>query len=297
MLSYYLKCKKNTESINPRVCKTNNGKTMMLSKCAVCGNKKSKFIKEQQAKGLLSNLGVKTPLNKIPLLGDILFYLSAALLNTTPLYKMNDIINNFLLAGDNFMSEMHLRQPQFTYSACGQFPKHKQRIQKFQKTGDTKYIYKNELDKACFAHDTAYFYSKNLTKRTVADKVLRDKAFNIAKDPKYDGYKRGLASMVYKFFDKKSKGSGVIALANKSVSQNQQLTKQLHKPIIGKFKNRKVHAVFKDNIRGADLADMQLISKFDKGVRFLLCVIDIFGKYAWVVPLKDKKGVRIVAAF
>ena len=210
---------------------------------------------------------------------------------------MNDIINNFLLAGDNFMSEMHLRQPQFTYSACGQFPKHKQRIQKFQKTGDTKYIYKNELDKACFAHDAAYFYSKNLTKRTVADKVLRDKAFNIAKDPKYDGYKRGLASMVYKFFDKKSKGSGVIALANKSVSQNQQLAKQLHKPIIGKFKNRKVHAVFKDNIRGADLADMQLISKFDKGVRFLLCVIDIFGKYAWVVPLKDKKGVRIVAAF
>ena len=104
---------------------------MMLSKCAVCGNKKSKFIKEQQAKGLLSNLGVKTPLNKIPLLGDILFYLSAALLNATPLYKMNDIINNFLLAGDNFMSEMHLRQPQFTYSACGQFPKHKQRIQKF----------------------------------------------------------------------------------------------------------------------------------------------------------------------
>ena len=103
--------------------------------------------------------------------------------------------------------------------------------------------------------------------------------------------------MVYKFFDKKSKGSGVIALANKSVSQNQQLAKQLHKPIIGKFKNRKVHAVFKDNIRGADLADMQLISKFDKGVRFLLCVIDIFGKYAWVVPLKDKKGVRIVAAF
>ena len=73
MLTYCLKCKKNTESINPKVSKTRNGKTIILSKCAVCNSKKSKFIKEQQAKGLLSNLGIKTPLNKIPLLGDILF--------------------------------------------------------------------------------------------------------------------------------------------------------------------------------------------------------------------------------
>ena len=73
MLFYCLNCKKNTESINPRVSATSNGKTMMLSKCAICGSKKSKFIKEQQAKGLLSNLDIRTPLNKIPLLGDILF--------------------------------------------------------------------------------------------------------------------------------------------------------------------------------------------------------------------------------
>ena len=73
MLSYCLKCKKNTESINPKISTTSNGKTMMLSKCAICGSKKSKFIKEQQAKGLLSNLGIRTPLVKIPLLGDILF--------------------------------------------------------------------------------------------------------------------------------------------------------------------------------------------------------------------------------
>ena len=73
MLSYCLKCRKNTESINPKVSKTKNGKTIILSKCAVCDSKKSKFIKEQQARGLLSNLGIKTPLNKIPLLGDILF--------------------------------------------------------------------------------------------------------------------------------------------------------------------------------------------------------------------------------
>ena len=102
------------------------------------------------------------------------------------------------------MPEIHLRQPQFTYSACGPFTKRKQRIQKFKGTGDANYVYKNELDKACFAHDAAYSDSKDLTKRTVADKILRNKAFNIAKDPKYDGHQRGLASMVYKFFDKKS---------------------------------------------------------------------------------------------
>ena len=73
MLSYCLKCKKNTESIIPKVSKTTNGKTMILSECAICGSKKSKFINDQQAKGLLSNLGIRTPLNKIPLLGDILF--------------------------------------------------------------------------------------------------------------------------------------------------------------------------------------------------------------------------------
>ena len=98
---------------------------------------------------------------------------------------------------------MHLRQPQFTYNACGPFTKHKQRIQKFKETGDTNYIYKNELDKACFAQDASYSDSKDLMKRTVADKMLGDKAFNIAKDPKYDGYQRVLASMVYTFFDLK----------------------------------------------------------------------------------------------
>ena len=87
------------------------------------------------------------------------------------------------------MPEMHLRQPQFANSACAPFTKHKQRIQKFKKTGDTNYSYKNELDKACFAHDAAYSDSKDFTKRTAADKILRNRAFNIAKDRKYDGYK------------------------------------------------------------------------------------------------------------
>ena len=191
------------------------------------------------------------------------------------------------------MPEMHLKQPGFTYSACGSFTKNEEIIQKFKGTGDTGYIYKNELDKAYFQHDMAYGDFKELARRTVSDKILRDKAFNIAKNPKYDGYQRELASMVYTFFDKKSTGSGV----NIPSEFNEQLAEELHKPIIRKLKKRKVYSGFKDNIWGADLADMQLISKFNKGFRFLLCAIDIFSKYACVVPLKDKKGVSIVNAF
>ena len=120
---------------------------------------------------------------------------------------------------------------------------------------------------------------------------LRDKAFNIAKNPKYDGYQRGLTSMIYNFFDKNTKGGG-LSYAIKSTLQDEKLAEKLHKPIIRKFKKRNVYSAFKDNIWGADLADMQLISKFNKGFRFLLCVIDIFSKYAWVIPLKGKKGCK-----
>ena len=104
---------------------------------------------------------------------------------------MNEIVNEFLLDGDKFMPEMHLRQPArgtlhagFTYSECEPFTKNKERIQRFKETGDTSYIYKNELDKACFQHDMAYGDFKDLAKRTAADKVLRDKAFKIASDQK-----------------------------------------------------------------------------------------------------------------
>ena len=116
---------------------------------------------------------------------------------------MNETVNKFLLTDHKFMRVMHLKQPGFTYSACGPFTKDKERIQKFKETGDANYIYKNELNKPCFQNDMAYGDFKDLAKRTASDKVLRDKAFNIAKSPKYDGYQRGLASMVYKSFDKK----------------------------------------------------------------------------------------------
>ena len=135
---------------------------------------------------------------------------------------MNNIINKFLLAGDKFMPEMHLRQPQFVYSACGPFTRHKERIKKFKQTGDTRYIYRNELDKACFQHNSAY-----------AD----------------------------------------------------------HKDLIN------VYSQFKDNIWGVDLADMQSLSKKNKGSKYLLCAKDLYSKYGFVIRLKDKKGISLVNAF
>ena len=113
---------------------------------------------------------------------------------------MNEIVKTFLLVGNKFMPEMHLKQPGFTSAACSPLTKNKERIEKFMQTGNTDFIYKDELDMACFQHDMAYGKSKDLAKRTQSDKVLRDKAFKIASDLKYDVYQRGLTSMVYKFF-------------------------------------------------------------------------------------------------
>ena len=218
---------------------------------------------------------------------------------------MNNGINKFLLAGDNFMPEMHLRQPQFVYSACGPFTRHKERIKKLKQTGDTRYIYRNELDKACFQHDSAYADHKDLINRTKSDKVLRNKAYNIASNPEYDGYQRGLASMVYKFFDKKPVGSGTAepsALARSSLERIGKdspsiLADELHKTVIKKFNKRKVYSQFKDNIWGVDLADMRSLSRKNKGIKYLLRPIDLYSKYAFVVILKDKKGISIFNAF
>ena len=219
---------------------------------------------------------------------------------------MNKVINTFLLAGGKSMPEMHLRQPQFVYSACGPFTRHKERIKEFKRTGDTRYIYRNELDKACFQHNSSYADHKDLINRTEADKVLKDKAYNIASNPEYDGYERGLASMVYKFFDKKSTaepsslervGSGFKNLKNTTKSSSSILANELHKPIINKFDKRKVCSQFKDNIWGVDLPDMQSLSRKNKGIKYLLCAMDLYSKYAFVIPLKDKKGISIVNAF
>ena len=185
---------------------------------------------------------------------------------------------------------MHLRQPGFTYSACGSFTKNKERIEKFMKTENTDFFIEMNLIKLAFSM-IWLMVNRRIQEKTQSDKVLRDKAFKVASDPKYDGYQRGLASMVYKFFDKKSSGTGI------TNEINYQLANEVHKAIIRKFKKRKVYSSFRDNIWGVDLADMQSLSKYNKGIKYLLCAIDLFSKYAWVIHLKNKKGTSIVNAF
>ena len=184
-----------------------------------------------------------------------------------------------------------------------------ERIKKFKETGDSRDIYQNELDKAYFQHDMAYGDFKDLRRRIVSDKMLRDKAFNITKNQKNDWYQRGLAWMVYKFFDQKSAllaWSETLATWDKSssgggikneITTNQQSVGELQKTVTRKFGKQKVHSSFINNLWGDHLADMQLISKFNKRVLFLLsCVFDIFSKYPWVVSLEDKKGITVTNA-
>ena len=167
--------------------------------------------------------------------------------------------------------------------------KNKKSTKTFKEAVDSQYMYQNELDKACFRHDMAYECFKDLTRRTAFDKILFDNAFNIAKNPKYYGYQRGIniASMVQKCFDKKTSamrakkfpGSGmrICQISNQQNNYTNQLLENLRK-------EKYAHLLQKI----ADLADMQLLSKFNKGFRFLLCVIDIYSKYGLVTPLKDK---------
>ena len=138
---------------------------------------------------------------------------------------------------------MYLKQLGITSSVCGPFTKNKERIEKCKETGDSRHIYQIELDNGCFQHDVAYGYFKDLNRRTVMDKALRGKAFNILKNLKHDGYQRGLASMVYKFFDQKTFGGTV----NNEIISDKELAERF-KPISKKFEKRKVHSPFLDNI-------------------------------------------------
>ena len=169
------------------------------------------------------------------------------------------------------MSELHLKQPGFTYNSCGVFTKYFERIQKFRKTVIFEYIYRNELDQVCFPHYAAHSDSKNVAKRTIAVKILKDRASEIYRNPKYHGYQRVLASMVHMFFDKK----------NRIRSECKWKTSSRIKPVIKNFKSRRAYAKFKDNIWAADLAEKGSLSSKNC---YLLCFIDVYTKYAWVKP-------------
>ena len=204
------------------------------------------------------------------------------------MYKLNEIVNEFLLAGDKFMPEIHLNNLVLLIVLVVHLLKAKKGLENSCKQ-EIQIISRMTLIKLVFNIIWLMVNINIWLKEHNQIRVLRDKAFEIASNPKYDGYQRGLASMVYKFFDKKSKGSIKFS--------NQQLADELHKPIIRKFKRRKIYSSLKDNIWGVDLAGVQLISKYNKGIRYVLCVSDIFSKYTWVVPLKEKKRVFIVSAF
>ena len=143
---------------------------------------------------------------------------------------MNEIVNKLLLARHKFMTEIHLRQPQLRYNACKTFNKDIERKKKIKETGDSRYIFQNHWNKTCFPHNMAYEDFKDINRRTAADKWLRDKVFNIAINPKYDGYQCGFSSMVYKFLVKKSSSNDI----KKETMQNKELSKELHKTIITK---------------------------------------------------------------
>ena len=151
------------------------------------------------------------------------------------------------------------------------------------------------MDAACFQHDSVYNEYEDAVNRKQSDIVLKNKALKIAVDPKGNGYQRGLAAIVHKFFNERTRGSGIENKGN--LQANLQLAEELHKPIIRSFERRNVYFSFKDNTWSDDLADMSLISKFNKGIKYLLCVIDLFNIQAWVAPLKNKKGESIVEGF
>ena len=149
---------------------------------------------------------------------------------------MNKIIDKCLFTGNKFMPALHSKQPRFTYSARGPFTKHCQRIQTL-KTCNLKHLYRNELDKACFAHNAAYSDNKILAKIAISDKILKDKACEITRNCKHDGYQSAFASMVYKIFYEKTKSG---------ISVNEQLAEEIHEPVIKRFRRRKLYAKFKE---------------------------------------------------
>ena len=197
----------------------------------------------------------------------------------------DSIINKFV---NNLPFELHLFDPVVgRYSACGPGTKHQDRIEKYIQTGDTSHIYKNELDKHCFYHDSAYDKHKDVSNRQVADKKLMDGAFAIASDQSKNGYERMLASMIYKFFDKKIQmGQG---------AKEDILADELHKPIKHNFKRRRVNVFKPNDILACDLVDM--VNNRDEGYRYILTAQDVFTKYSFAIPLKTKKTEELMNAF
>ena len=227
METYCVSCKKNTENENSSVRKTKHYYQIAL------------FVARK------NQLSLKIKNSKILVIFQMI-----------SLKWIKSLTNLYRLEKD-LLPELHLKQPGFAYSACGRFTKNRGRIQKCRQSGNLKHLYRNELDKACFANDTAYSDNKDVVEIIMSDKILKDRTYKIATSYECDRCQRALASMVYKFFDKKKR---------LGASVNEELAEELHKPVIKNFKRRKVYARFKDSIRAADLAEMESLSSMNKNV-------------------------------
>ena len=188
------------------------------------------------------------------------------------------------------MSKMHLSQPEFNDSACCLFTKNEERFQKFKETEDSRYIYQNRLLKACFQHDLAYEDFRDFPKRTAADKVLPDKHLILLKI--LDMMEIEEVYLQWFIWCKYCRWCCL-----KQNLKNKKLAKKSRTLVIRKFEKWKVHSSFIDSIWGVDVANIQLLGKFKKGIRFLWSFIDIYSKYVWVTPLEDKKGITITNTF
>ena len=200
---------------------------------------------------------------------------------------MKKIVNKILLARHKFMPERDLWQPGFTCSACEPFTKNKERIQKCKEIGDSLYIYPNKLDKASFQNDMAYGDFKDLTRKTASQNILHDTAFNMMY----------INAVLHQWFINFLIKKLLVNIENYNIS-NKTLTGNYTNQLLESFRKKtKVHLSFTTNIWNDDLVTMQLISKLNIGFRFPLCIIYIFSKYAWAIPLKDKKEILLLMLF
>ena len=238
----------------------------------------------------------------------------------------DSIINRFV---NNLPFEMHLWDPIIgKYSAAGPGTKHKERLDKYMRTGDTRHIFMNELDKACFYHDAAYSKHRDVGNRQIADRKLMDACREIANDTKIDGYQRSLATAIHKFFEKKiqmgqglkradrvmlkkiyydpAQGFSSIAELSRRTGikpadaldwLQEQETYTKHKPHKGKHQTRRVMVRGIDAQWQGDLVDMRSMAGINKNTNYILTVVDCFSKYAWAAPIKKKTGSEITKAF
>ena len=257
---YCVKCKIKTDSKNTLLVKSKNNRSMLTGYCIVCGTKKCSFIKSTNGNGILNNLIGNLPVE---------LHLPAE----KGEYVIDGSFNNLK-----------------KYSYCGPGTKYQHRVRE-------GYQGINELDSMCKLHDQFYDENQDTKTRNISDVALAHRANEIATDPKYDMKQRRDAKFVSVILKNKARfGLGIQKNLHSTKESFQQLAEELHKPIRKKFKRRHVITKGIDDVWSCDLVEMQEWSRDNKGYRYILNVVDVFSKYAWSIPLKDKTGLTVLKA-